>query len=217
MTLTTPVRPPSLAVDIHEEQKKTKSQKEADRIHEMHLAAKQYPSETEHAFSFLQVLTACTASFAHGSNDVANAVGPYAAIYHIWHTSQPLDSKTDTPVWILAFGGAGIVIGLATYGYNIMKILGNKLTLHSPSRGFSMELGAAITVLLASQYGLPVSTTMCITGATLGVALVNWDLKSFNWRALAWIVSGWIITVPVVGTLAGCLMGIILNAPHYAA
>lgn len=76
---------------------------------------------------------------------------PPSSLSHVWHTSQPLDSKTPTPVWILAFGGIMIVIGLATYGYNIMKVLGNKLTLHSPSRGFSMELGAAITVLLASQ------------------------------------------------------------------
>jgi sodium-dependent phosphate transporter len=181
----------------------------------MHLAAKQYPSETEHAFSFLQVLTACTASFAHGSNDVANAIGPYAAIYHVWSTSEPLAKNTPTPVWILVFGGAAIVIGLSTYGYNIMRILGNKLTLMSPSRGFSMELGAAITVLLASQYGLPVSTTMCITGATLGVAMANFDLKAFNWRTFGWIVLGWVITVPVVGVLAGCLMGIILNAPHF--
>lgn len=153
------------------------SPKEAARLAEMHRSAVQYPSETEHAFSFLQVLTACTASFAHGSNDVANAlvpfvpdivwcpavanylsspsIGPYAAIYAIWSTSQPSASKTETPTWILVFGGAMIVIGLATYGYNIMRVLGNKMTLMSPSRGFSMELGAAVTVLLASNFALP--------------------------------------------------------------
>ena len=78
-----------------------------------------------------------------------------------------------------------------------------------------MELGAAITVLLASQYSLPVSTTMCITGATLGVALCNGDLKTFNWRGLAWIMTGWILTVPIVGTAAGCLTAIILYAPNW--
>jgi len=108
-----------------------------------------------------------------------------------------------------------IVIGLATYGYNIMKVLGNKITLHSPSRGFSMELGSAITVVLASQYSLPVSTTMCITGATLGVALCNGDVRAVNWKAIWWIWTGWILTVPVVATAAGCLMAIILNAPHF--
>ncbi|BGO98149.1 hypothetical protein JCM10021v2_001808 [Rhodotorula toruloides] len=97
-------------------------------------------------------------------------------------------------------------VGLATYGYNIMRVLGNKITLHSPSRGFSMELGSAITVVLASQYVLPVSTTMCITGSTVGVALCNGDFRAVNWRAVGWIFLGWVITVPVVGTLAGCLM-----------
>ncbi len=78
-----------------------------------------------------------------------------------------------------------------------------------------MELGSAITVILASQYAIPVSTTMCITGATLGVALCNGDLKSFNWRGLGWIVLGWVLTVPIAGVSAGCVMGIILNAPHF--
>jgi sodium-dependent phosphate transporter len=142
------------------------------------MRAVQYDNNTEHLYSFLQVMTACTASFAHGSNDVANAVGPYAAIYHIWSTSQPAGKNSNMPIWILVFGGAMIVIGLATYGYNIMRVLGNRLTLHSPSRGFSMELGAGITVILASQYAIPVSTTMCITGATLGVALCNGDCES---------------------------------------
>jgi len=85
---------------------------------------------------------------------------------------------------LLAFGGVMIDIGLATYGYNIMKVLGNKITLHSPSRGFSMDLGSAITVVLPSQYGIPVSTTMCITGATMGVALCNGDFRAVNWCAL---------------------------------
>ncbi|KAL7412668.1 sodium:inorganic phosphate symporter [Mrakia frigida] len=203
------------SVDVHSLQTEGTSKAEVTRLEAMHATAKQYPNETEHLYSFLQVLTACTASFAHGANDVANAIGPYSAIYAIWKTGRPLTSKTETPVWILAFGGAMIVLGLATYGYNIMRVLGNRLTLHSPSRGFCMELGAAITVLLASQYGLPVSSTMCITGATLGVALCNGDIKSFNWRGLAWIMSGWVITVPVVGTMAGCLTAVILYAPNW--
>lgn len=202
------------SVDVHALQTGKAGTKVAERQADMYSRAKQYGNETEHMFSFLQVMTACTASFAHGSNDVSNAIGPFSAIYEAWSTGQPLGKETSVPVWVLAYGGAMLVIGLATYGYNIMAILGNRLTLHSPSRGFSMELGAAITVILASQYGLPVSTTMCITGATLGVALCNGDIKAFNWRSLAWIVSGWIITVPVVGTLAGCLVGIIINAPR---
>jgi sodium-dependent phosphate transporter len=181
----------------------------------MHRNAKQYPNETEHLYSFLQVMTACTASFAHGSNDVANAIGPFAAIYSAWSTGQASTKNTPTPVWILVYGAVMIVIGLATYGYNIMRVLGNKLTLHSPSRGFSMELGSTITILLASIYGIPVSSTMCIVGATLGVGLCNGDWRTFNWRGLGWIVLGWVLTVPIVGTAAGCLMGIVLNAPHF--
>ncbi|GAA5979846.1 hypothetical protein JCM11641_002713 [Rhodosporidiobolus odoratus] len=202
-----------LMYDIHASQAGEAGTAEGKRIEER---SKQYPNEVEATFSFVQVLTACANSFAHGANDVSNAIGPFAVIYHTWSTTELSEKKTPVPIWILVFGGAFIVIGLATYGYNIMKVLGNKITLHSPSRGFSMELGAAITVIIASQYGLPVSTTMCITGSTIGVALCNGDTRSINWRAIGWIFLGWVLTVPVVGTLAGCIMGIILNAPHFS-
>lgn len=96
-------------------------------------------------------MTACTASFAHGSNDLANAIGPFSTIFFVWKNGVATKSSTPTDVWMLVFGSALLVIGLGTYGYNIMKVLGNRLTAMSPSRGFSMELGASITVLLASQ------------------------------------------------------------------
>ncbi|KAK0484613.1 sodium:inorganic phosphate symporter [Armillaria novae-zelandiae] len=199
-------------IDIHRLQTEGSDQK---RIRGMHERAKQYDNKTEHLYSFLQVMTACTASFAHGANDLGNAVSLYSAIYAIWSTGVAAGKQSETPVWILVVGALFLVIGLATYGYNIMAILGNRMTLHSPSRGYSMELGSAITVVLASQYAIPVSTTMCITGATLGVAMCNNDLKSFNWRGLGWIVLGWVLTVPIAGVSAGCVMGIILNAPHF--
>ncbi|PVG01655.1 sodium:inorganic phosphate symporter [Serendipita vermifera] len=203
------------SVDVHALQAREKESGEAGRMHAMHARAKQYDNKVEHLYSFVQVMTACTASFAHGSNDVANAIGPYSAIYAVWKTGKVVGKESDVPVWILVFGGAWIVIGLSTYGYNIMRVLGNRLTLQSPSRGYSMELGSAITVILASQYGIPVSTTMCITGATLGVGLCNGDLRAFNWRGLGWIVLGWVLTVPIAGVAAGCLMGILLNAPSF--
>ena len=106
-----------------------------------------YDNKTEHLYSFLQVMTAAVASFGHGANDVSNAIGPLAAIYQIWQTNETLDDS-EVPIWILCFGGAAISIGLWTYGYNMMRQLGNRLTLHSPSRGFSMELGAALTVVM---------------------------------------------------------------------
>ncbi|GAA5848074.1 hypothetical protein JCM5353_004839 [Sporobolomyces roseus] len=201
--------------DIHAAEKGKNGDKEFQRMQAIYARAKQYPNETEATFSFVQVFTACVNSFAHGANDVSNAVGPFAVIYHTWSTGTISTKSSEVPVWQLVAAASLLVLGLATYGYNIMRVLGTKMTLHSPSRGFSMELGSAITVILASQYGLPVSTTMCITGATIGVALCNGDLKSISWRTVAWIVTGWIITVPVVGTLAGCLLGLILNAPRF--
>ncbi|KAK7688824.1 hypothetical protein QCA50_007513 [Cerrena zonata] len=202
------------SVDIHDLQVQEGS-KEASRMQEMYDRAKQYPNDTEHLYSFMQVMTACTASFAHGANDLSNAIGPFAVIYHVWKTGEIADKKSPVEIWNLVFGAVCLCIGLATYGYNIMRVLGNRITLHSPSRGFSMELGASITVILASQYGLPVSTTMCIIGSTIGVALCNGDWRATNWRAILWIFSGWVLTVPIVATGAGCLMAIILNAPHF--
>ncbi|CZS92657.1 probable phosphate-repressible phosphate permease [Rhynchosporium agropyri] len=199
-------------VDVIAEQKKRSIL--VGNLEEMHAKAAHYDNKAEHTYSMLQILTAATAAFAHGANDVSNAVGPLAAVYFIWSTGK-IASKSPVPVWILCYGGAAIVIGLWTYGYNIMRNLGNRLTLHSPSRGFSMELGAACTVVMATRLALPVSTTQCIVGATVGVGLCNGELKSINWRMVLWIYGGWIITLPCTGIISGCLMGIILNAPQW--
>lgn len=142
--------------DIHAAQSGEAGTVEGDRMRAVYAAAKQYPNEVEHSYSFVQVLTACTASFAHGANDISNAVGPWAVIYQAWHTGVVQGKNSVVPVWILAVAAVALVLGLATYGYNIIRVLGNKITYHSPSRGSSMELAAAITVILASQYGLPV-------------------------------------------------------------
>ncbi|KAK9372147.1 phosphate transporter [Lipomyces chichibuensis] len=176
----------------------------------------QYDNKVEHLYSFLQALTASTASFAHGSNDVSNAIGPITSIYLIWSTNKVGD-RNSIPVWILVYGGAAIVIGLWTYGYNVMRNLGNRLTLHSPSRGFSMELGAGITVIFATKLGLPISTTQCIVGATVFVGLCNNDLRAINYRMVAWCYISWILTLPCAGLISGILMGMIINAPHFEA
>ncbi|KAL5341987.1 phosphate transporter [Aspergillus crustosus] len=181
----------------------------------VHAHADHFENRAEYMFSFLQVLTASTASFAHGANDLSNAVGPYATIYSVWKNGSLEGSKTAVPYWILAFGGVALVIGLWTYGYNLMRNLGNRITLHSPSRGFTMELGSAITIIMATKLKLPVSTTQCITGATVGVGLCNGTYKTINWRMVAWIYMGWIITLPVTGIISGCLVGIIINAPRW--
>ncbi|KAB2578227.1 Phosphate permease PHO89 [Lasiodiplodia theobromae] len=200
------------------EQDVVSAQKKQDflsgNVNEREAHAAHYDNRAEYMYSFLQVMTAATASFTHGANDVSNAVGPYATIYLVWRTGRTA-SDMAVPTWILAFGGAGIVIGLWTYGYNIMRNLGNRITLHSPSRGFSMELGSAITIIMATQLALPVSTTQCITGATVGVGLCSGTWRTINWRMVAWIYFGWFITLPVTGIVSGCLMGIIINAPRF--
>lgn len=126
----------------------------AGDVEEIHARARHYDNRTEFLYTFLQVMTAASASFTHGANDVANAVGPYASIYQIWQSGAIPGKKSEVPIWILAFGGAGIVIGLWTYGYNIMRNLGNRVTLMSPARGFSMELGSVITIIMATRLSM---------------------------------------------------------------
>ncbi|KAH7097558.1 putative sodium:inorganic phosphate symporter [Auriculariales sp. MPI-PUGE-AT-0066] len=200
------------SVDVH---KMVAEGSGADQLAAIHSQAQQFDNETEHLYSFLQVMTACTNSFAHGANDVGNAIAPFSVIYYGWKHGRVLnDDSEGTPTWILAFGGACMVLGIFTYGYNLMAIMGNRLTLISPSRGFSMAFGSAITVILSSLYAIPVSTTMCITGATVGVGLVS-GKGAVNWKAIGWIVLGWVITIPVVGTLAGVITSVIVYGPHF--
>jgi sodium-dependent phosphate transporter len=223
--------------DIHGAQSGIAGTPEGERMKRVYDAAEKYPNEVEHTYSFIQIITACTASFAHGANDIGNSVGPWAAIYSAWSTGSPAAAKAPVPVWQLAVLALCISAGLVTYGYNIMKgkptiapsnrldailiiflsiVMGNKITYHSPSRGSSMEMGAAITVLVFSQYSLPVSTSMCITGATVGVGLCNGTLKAVNFQRVGLLLLAWIMTIPIAGTIGGCLMGLFINSPHFA-
>ena len=201
--------------DIHAAQTGISGTPEGDRMQRVYSYAQKYPNEVEHTYSFIQVITACTASFAHGANDIGNSVGPWAVIYSAWNTGDAAQSKAKVPVWQLAVLSGMVSIGLITYGFNIMKVMGNKITYHSPSRGCSMEMGAALTVLVFSTYSLPVSTSMCITGATIGVGLCNGTWRAVNWHRVALLGASWIATIPVAGTLGGVLMGIFINAPHF--
>lgn len=124
-----------LHYDIHAAQTGIAGTPEGARMQRVYAAAEKYPNEVEHTYSFVQILTACTASFAHGANDIGNSVGPWAVIYSAWHTGNAAASKAPVPVWQLAVLSATISLGLITYGYNIMKVMGNKITYHSPSRG----------------------------------------------------------------------------------
>jgi sodium-dependent phosphate transporter len=193
--------------------------------------APKYANETEYLYSFVQVITACTASFAHGANDVGNAVGVWAGMYAAWSTGNTAKAKEEVPLWQIAVVALTICIGFITYGYNIMKgkfppcfspsqtnnptVMGNKLTYHSPSRGSSMELGASITILIFSQYKLPVSTSMCITGATVGVGLCNGTFKAVNWQRVGLLFFSWVMTSPIAGLIGGGLMALALNTPKW--
>ncbi|KAJ3113341.1 Na+/Pi symporter [Phlyctochytrium bullatum] len=173
-----------------------------------------YDNKTEFLYSFLQVVTASFASFGHGSNDVANAIGPTTGVFEIW-SKGCTSSKAEIPKWLLAYSAFAMDAGLALYGYNVMKSLGNNLTYHSPTRGFSMELGAALAVITASFLGLPVSTTQCIVGATVCVGLCNGNIKSVNWRMFGISFFSWMLTLPVAGTLAGCLFALLTRGPSF--
>lgn len=183
-------------------------------LEDVHRRAPVYENKVEHLWTTAQVCTAMLMSIAHGANDVSNAIGPFTTEYATWN-SGVTSAKTDTPTWIKAVGGLGLGFGFWTFGYHIMRSLGNRITKHTPTRGYSMELAAAITVLLASNLGLPVSTTQCITGAIIGVALTNGDLKSINWKQLGKIFFGWVLTVPCAGLVSGLIMGMALNVPHW--
>ena len=147
------------------------------------------------------VFTACAMAFAHGSNDVANAVGPLAAVASVVQSGGEIATKSALPGWILLLGGAGIVVGLATYGFKVMGTIGRKITELTPSRGFAAELAAATTVVLASGTGLPISTTHTLVGAVLGVGLAR-GIAALNIRVISTIFMSWIVTLPAGAGLA---------------
>jgi PiT family inorganic phosphate transporter len=154
----------------------------------------------ERVFGVLQVMTACSVAFAHGSNDVANAIGPLAAIHQVV-AGGVAGAKATVTVWMLAIGGIGIVVGLATYGYRVMETVGRKITELTPSRGFSAELATALTIVVASRLGIPVSTTHTLVGAVLGVGLAR-GIGALDLRVVGRIAISWVVTLPTGAGLA---------------
>jgi PiT family inorganic phosphate transporter len=150
----------------------------------------------ERIFAVLMVFTACAMAFAHGSNDVANAIGPLAAIVSVVQSGGEIASKSILPPWILLIGASGIVIGLGTLGYRVMMTVGRAITELTPSRGFAAELAAAGTVVVASGTGLPISTTHTLVGAVLGVGLAR-GIGAINLGVVGKIILSWIVTLPV--------------------
>lgn len=159
-------------------------------------------ANVERVFGVLMVVTACAMAFAHGSNDVANAIGPVAAIVGIVQSGGEIAQKSVLPIWVLILGGMGIVAGLLMYGRRVMATIGKNITELTPSRGFAATLAAATTVVIASGTGLPISTTHTLVGAVLGVGLAR-GIGALNLNVVRTIFLSWIVTLP-----AGALMSI---------
>lgn len=157
--------------------------------------------QVEKIFGILMIFSASAMAFAHGSNDVANGIGPMAAVISIVDSGGEVVQKSDLPIWILFVGGLGIVIGLSTLGYRVMLTIGTKITELVPTRGFSAELAAAATVVIASRTGIPVSTTQIAVGAVIGVGLAR-GIGALDLRVIGGIMMSWVITLPVGAILS---------------
>jgi PiT family inorganic phosphate transporter len=164
------------------------------------LEKRQHFYTVERVFAVLMIVTACSMAFAHGSNDVANAIGPLAAVIGIAKTGL-VGAKSPIPIWVLALGGGGIVVGLATYGRRVIATVGHKITQLTPSRGFAAELAAATTIVIASGTGIPVSTTHTLVGAVLGVGLAR-GIEAIDLRVVGRIFVSWVVTIPAGALLA---------------
>ena len=179
-----------------------------ERTFQVHMKAERFDKRSEAMFTYLQVFSACFDSLAHGANDVANAVGPFATVFLLYN-GEKIGSNLDMGEWrymILGFGGAGISIGLLLYGSQILRAIGVKLAVITPARGFCIEMGSACIVILGSYYGIPLSTTHCQVGSTVGVGMLE-GLGGINWIVVGKSFFGWLVTCLFVAVLAGLLAG----------
>lgn len=200
------------------------SDKMLGRVHELLLEVEELTKEVEvpeekqysefvvveKIFIYLQIIVACFMAFAHGSNDVANAIGPLSAIVNILFGNAAILHGKSVSVWLLLLGGIGIVGGLATWGWRVIETVGKKITELTPSRGFAAGFGAATTIVLASKLGLPISTTHVLVGAVLGVGFAR-GIGAINLNTIRDIVISWIVTVPA-GAVLSVLFFYILRA-----
>jgi len=199
--------------DIH-----TDTFEKDENVNDIHNNAEKFDEKTEELFKYLQVFTACCDSFSHGANDVANAMGPFMAAYVIYETgkvSKKADPGDDV-YWILSIGGVGIGLGLLLYGYKIIKALGVKICKITPTRGVAIELASALVVISGSRLEIPLSTTHCQVGATLGVAALEdvKDCHGINCNIVLKAVIGWIATLIIVGGSTALLVSQGAYAPE---
>ncbi|KAG6552742.1 hypothetical protein Mapa_005690 [Marchantia paleacea] len=184
-------------VDIH------KVVKTDEKIGNMHEAAEKFEPRVEYAFSYLQVFSAICVIFAHGAGEVGYMAGPLATIWDVYQNGQ-LSKSVTPPIWIIIIGATGLVIGLATYGYNVTRSMGVKLAKLTPTRGFAAELATAFVIMIASQYGLPTSSSQCITGAIIGVGFLE-GTKGVNWAFFVKQFASWVSTLFVIGLVVAAV------------
>jgi len=195
----------SFAKNTFDQDLQARSMHDSERAQEIWDKREVFDAHAERMFTYLQVFTVCLDSFAHGANDVANAIAPVSAVYLIYTTGS-VESKAPVQKWALALGGAGIVVGLLLFGYRVMMTLGFQLTAVTPSRGFCIELSTALIVVIASFIGIPISTTQCQVGATAGAGLVGGSANLDFWLLFTCMFS-WVATFLAV---------VILNAGVFA-
>jgi PiT family inorganic phosphate transporter len=166
-------------------------------------------ARVERWFARMQISTACYMSFAHGANDVANAIGPLAVVMRAFMFRETPTGEVPIPSWLLALGGVGIVLGLATYGYKVIEAVGRKITEITPTRGFSADFATATTVLFFSKLGMPISTTFVIVGAVMGVGFAR-GFGAIDLRVIRRILASWLVTIPISAFLTILLYRILM-------
>ena len=207
----TDVELPAIEVKTNRHELNIKNDKELNRVVALHSDAEKFDPKTEEVFKYLQVFTAICDAFSHGANDVANAIGPFAAIWTIYMSNGSLDKKASMEhdaYWILGLGGIGIAVGLFVYGKKITYAIGEKLVKITPSRGVAIELSSALVIITGSRLKIPLSTTHCQVGATVGVGLLEnvRDCSGINCKVFYKTAIGWIVTCIIVGLTSAMLV-----------
>jgi sodium-dependent phosphate transporter len=180
-------------------------------VHKIHAGAEVFEERVEFAFGYLQVFSAICVIFAHGAGEVGYMVGPLTTIWDVYQKGF-LAKKVDPPFWVVIIGASGLVVGLATYGYNVTRTMGVQLAKITPARGFCAELATAGTIMFAAQYGLPTSSSQCITGAIVGVALLE-GAKGVNWKIFVTQFISWVLTLVAVGGFVALIFAQGIYAP----
>ncbi|KAI5056829.1 hypothetical protein GOP47_0028647 [Adiantum capillus-veneris] len=196
-------------VDIH------KVVKEDPVVNQIHESAEKFDPHVEYVFAYLQVFSAICVIFAHGAGEVGYMAGPLATIWDVYKNGK-LSSKVVPPVWIILIGAFGLVIGLATYGYNVTRAMGVKLAKLSPTRGMCAELATAFVIMIGAQFSLPTSSSQCITGAIVGIGIME-GLKGVNWKVFAEQFASWVSTLVVIGMVTAAVFSQGVYSPSVIA